>query len=65
MEKPMPGEAAEQVKAWMAADVPMLRLGTTGEIVKAPPGRPGAGRRRRHAGSARRSRGRRGSRRWR
>lgn len=35
LEKSMPPEAAEQTKAQMAADVPMLRVGTPDEIAKA------------------------------
>ncbi|WP_235854170.1 SDR family NAD(P)-dependent oxidoreductase [Nonomuraea aridisoli] len=35
LEKSMPKEAAEQTKAQMAAESPMRRLGTTGEIAKA------------------------------
>jgi NAD(P)-dependent dehydrogenase (short-subunit alcohol dehydrogenase family) len=35
LEKSMPTEAAEQTKAQMAADNPMLRLGTPSEVAKA------------------------------
>ncbi|MTD55510.1 glucose 1-dehydrogenase [Amycolatopsis pithecellobii] len=35
LEKSMPKEAAEQMKAQFATDVPMLRVGTTSEIAKA------------------------------
>jgi len=35
LEKSMPPEAAEQTKAQMAADIPMLRVGTPDEIAKA------------------------------
>ena len=35
LEKSMPPEAAEQAKAQMAADTPMLRMGTPAEVAKA------------------------------
>ncbi|MEV4570149.1 SDR family oxidoreductase [Nonomuraea sp. NPDC049419] len=35
VEKPMPKEAADQTKAQMAADNPMLRMGTPSEVAKA------------------------------